>query len=275
MSVKFIPETHKYVSVREGEDINWISVTTLIGKLKQPFDKKKVASRSSRSKKSKWYGMTPEEIIGAWEAESQRAINVGNWYHNQREEDILGLETLERHGKEVPIIQPLEDSDGYKIAPSQRLKDGVYPEHFVYMKSIGVCGQADLVEVVDGKIHITDYKTNKEIKESSYVNWEGMSQKMNFPVSHMDDCNLNHYNLQLSLYMYMMLKHNPKLRPGDMIIQHVMFEKEDEDENGYPILAETDQGEPVIKEIKRYSLPYLKEEVQNVIHWLNENRHKL
>ena len=64
MSVKFIPETHKYVSVREGEDINWISVTTLIGKLKQPFDKKKVASRSSRSKKSKWYGMTPEEIIG-------------------------------------------------------------------------------------------------------------------------------------------------------------------------------------------------------------------
>jgi len=235
MSVKFIPETHKYVSVREGEDINWISVTTLIGKLKQPFDKKKVASRSSRSKKSKWYGMTPEEIIGAWEAESQRAINVGNWYHNQREEDILGLETLERHGKEVPIIQPLEDPEGYKIAPSQRLKDGVYPEHFVYMKSIGVCGQADLVEVVDGKIHITDYKTNKEIKESSYVNWEGMSQKMNFPVSHMDDCNLNHYNLQLSLYMYMMLKHNPKLRAGEMIIQHVMFEKEDEDENGYPI----------------------------------------
>lgn len=275
MSVKFIPETHKYVSVREGEDINWISVTTLIGKLKQPFDKKKVAGRSSRSKKSKWYGMTPEEIIGAWEAESQRAINVGNWYHNQREEDILGLETLERHGKEVPIIQPIEDSEGYKIAPSQRLKDGVYPEHFVYMKSIGVCGQADLVEVVDGKIHITDYKTNKEIKESSYVNWEGMSQKMNFPVSHMDDCNLNHYNLQLSLYMYMMLKHNPKLRAGDMIIQHVMFEKEDEDENGYPILAETDQGEPVIKEIKRYNLPYLKEEVQNVIHWLNENRHKL
>ena len=275
MSVKFIPETHKYVSVREGEDINWISVTTLIGKLKQPFDKKKVASRSSRSKKSKWYGMTPEEIIGAWEAESQRAISVGNWYHNQREEDILGLETLERHGKEVPIIQPLEDPEGYKIAPSQRLKDGVYPEHFVYMKSIGVCGQADLVEVVDGKIHITDYKTNKEIKESSYVNWEGMSQKMNFPVSHMDDCNLNHYNLQLSLYMYMMLKHNPKLRAGDMIIQHVMFEKEDEDENGYPILAETDQGEPVIKDIKRYKLPYLKEEVQNVIHWLNENRHKL
>ena len=82
MSVKFIPETHKYVSVSEGEDIKWISVTTLIGKLKQPFDKKKVAGRSARSKKSKWFGMTPEEIIAAWEAESQRAINVGNWYHN-------------------------------------------------------------------------------------------------------------------------------------------------------------------------------------------------
>jgi hypothetical protein len=275
MSVKFIPETHKYISTTEGEEINWISVTTLIGKLKQPFDKQKVASRSSRSKKSKWYGMTTDAIIAAWEAESQRAINVGNWYHNQREEDILGLETLERYGVEVPVIQPQEDTEGYKIAPSQRLKEGVYPEHFVYMKSIGVCGQADLVEVVDGEIHITDYKTNKEIKESSYVNWEGISQKMYFPVSHMDDCNLNHYNLQLSIYMYMMLRHNPKLRPGNMIIQHVMFEIEDEDKNGYPILAKTDQGEPIIKEIKRYSLPYLKEEVQNIIHWLNDNRDKL
>lgn len=275
MSVKFIPETHKYVSVSSDENIKWVSVTTLIGKLKQPFEREKVAARASKSKRSKWYGMTQQEILDAWDAESDRAISVGNWYHNQREEDILGLETIERHGKEIPIIQPQEDSEGFKIAPSQRLKDGMYPEHFVFMKSIGVCGQADLVEVVDGLVHITDYKTNKEIKEASYVNWEGISQKMNYPVSHLDDCNLNHYNLQLSIYMYMMLKHNPKLRAGSLVIQHVKFKVKDEDDNGYPILAETYDGEPVIDDIVRYELPYLKEEVQNIIHWLNDNREKL
>ena len=34
----------------------------------------------------------------------------------------------------------------------------------VYLKSARLCGQADLVEIVNGYINITDYKTNKEIK---------------------------------------------------------------------------------------------------------------
>ena len=32
------------------------------------------------------------------------------------------------------------------------------------------------------------------------------------PVNHLDDCNLNHYNLQLSIYAYIIKKHNPKLK---------------------------------------------------------------
>ena len=36
------------------------------------------------------------------------------------------------------------------------------------------------------------------------------------PVSHLDDCNLNHYNLQLSIYAYIIKKHNPKLRVGNL-----------------------------------------------------------
>ena len=52
----------------------------------------------------------------------------------------------------------------------------------VYLKSAGICGQSDLVEVVNGKVSIIDYKTNKEIKMQSYVDWEGISQKMQFPV---------------------------------------------------------------------------------------------
>ena len=274
MAVKFLPEDHKYVSVDPQEQIPWISVTSIISKLKQPFEAEKIAEKSSKNKRSKWFGMTKQEILDAWKAESERAINVGNWYHNQREEDILELETIERHGKVIPIMHPLSDAEGLKIAPNQRLSDGMYPEHFVYMKSLGLCGQSDLVEVVDGAVHITDYKTNKEIRSESYKDWEGLSQKMNHPVSHLDDCNLNHYNLQLSIYLYMILKHNPKLKPGTLMIQHIQFEDEGKDDNGYPILKTNDLGDPIIKDIVYYDLPYLKEEVLSIVNWYKDNKSK-
>ena len=274
MAVKFLPEDHKYVSVDPAENISWMSVTSIISKLKQPFEAEKIAEKSSKNKRSKWYGMTKEQILSVWKAESERAINVGNWYHNQREEDLLGLDTIERHGKTIAIMQPLADDQGLKVAPNQRLTDGMYPEHFVYMKSLGLCGQSDLVEVVDGVVHITDYKTNKEIRSESFKDWEGLSQKMNHPVSHLDDCNLNHYNLQLSIYMYMILKHNPKLKPGTMMIQHIMFEDEGKDANGYPILKTDENGDPVIKDIVHYDLLYLKDEVLAVVKWYQDNKSK-
>jgi hypothetical protein len=274
MAVKFLPEDHKYVSVDPAENISWMSVTSLISKLKQPFEAEKIAEKSSKNKRSKWYGMTKDQILSVWKAESERAITVGNWYHNQREEDLLGLDSIERHGKVIPIMQPQADTSGLKVAPDQRLTDGMYPEHFVYMKSLGICGQSDLVEVIDGAVHITDYKTNKEIRSESYKDWEGLSQKMNHPVSHLDDCNLNHYNLQLSIYMYMILKHNPKLKPGTLMIQHIMFEDEGKDPNGYPILKTNTDGDPVIKDIIYYDIPYLKDEVLALVKWFQDNKSK-
>lgn len=274
MAVKFLPEDHKYVSIDPNENIPWVSVTSVISKLKQPFESDKIAEKSSKNRRSKWFGMTKDQILSVWKSESDRAISVGNWYHNQREEDILGIDNIERHGKTIPIMKPVADSDGTKIAPDQRLTDGMYPEHFVYMKSLGVCGQSDLVEIVDGVVHITDYKTNKEIRSESYKSWEGLSQKMNHPVSHLDDCNLNHYNIQLSIYMYMILKHNPKLRPGTLMIQHILFEDEGKDPNGYPILKTDTYGEPIIKDIVHYDLHYLKDEVLSLVKWFQDNKPK-
>ena len=95
---------------------------------------------------------------------------------------------------------------GVKIASDQKLEPGVYPEHLAYLKSAAICGQADLVTIVNGKVNITDYKTNKEIKEKGFTNWEGITSKMYKPLSHLDDCNLNHYNIQLSIYMYIYIK---------------------------------------------------------------------
>ena len=274
MAVVFKEDGHIYQSLDENlekDQINWTSVTSFIAKFKPKFDQEAVAKKSCKNKRSKWYGLKPKEVINIWKKESERAIDLGNWYHNQRESDMLDFKTIEREGVEIPIIKPIVDSNGVKIAPNQKLEPGVYPEHFAYLKSACICGQADLVEVVNGKVNITDYKTNKEIKEKGFVNWEGISSKMFKPLSHLDDCNLNHYNIQLSLYMYIILKHNPKLKPGKLTIQHVSFEKEKDDEYGYPINKYDSNGEPIIKEIKMYHLPYLKDEVRSLIMWIKDN----
>ena len=70
--------------------------------------------------------------------------------------------------------------------------------------------------------------------------------------------------------MYIILKHNPKLKAGKLLIQHVKFEKVGEDKYGYPITKELD-GNPVIEDIKMYEIPYMKKEVQSLIRWLKEN----
>jgi hypothetical protein len=197
-------------------------------------------------------------------------LHFGTWYHNQREKDLLSCDTISREDIIVPIIKPLE-IDGFKQAPEQKLSDGIYPEHLVYLKSAGICGQADRVEVVNNVVNVYDYKTNKEIKKESYTNWEGVSDKMLGPVSHLDDCNLNHYNIQLSLYMYMILKHNPKLKPGKLIIEHIVFEEAGKDAYDNRVVYYDEFGEPKVKEIVHYELPYLKTEVISIINHLRDN----
>ena len=274
MILRFTAEAHKYTSIKKEDEKNWISVTSFIGNFKKPFDADTIAVKSAKNKKSKWYGMTPEDIKVAWKNEANRATSLGSWYHNCREKDICELETMERQGITVPVIKPIE-IEGIKYSPDQKLSEGVYPEHLVYLKSAGLCGQSDLVEVINGHVHITDYKTNKEIKTEGYTNWQGVTQRMLPPISHLDDCNLNHYALQLSMYMYMILKHNPRLKPGIQMIHHIQFDTVGVDKFGNPITALDTNGDPVVRDIVQYELPYLKPEVISLLHWLEDNQAKL
>ena len=213
MSIFFNAQDHSYKSLDSEQDIVWYSVTTVVSSLKKPFDAKKTAAHVSKKQGSKWFGISPTIIQEIWSNEAKRATDLGTWYHNQREDDLCSLASIEREGTTVPIFKPLPLKNGIKYAPFQKLDPGVYPEHMVYLKSAGICGQSDLVEVVNGRVNIIDYKTNKEIKMESFKNWEGISEKMLHPISSLDDCNFNHYALQLSIYMYIAVINHIKENP--------------------------------------------------------------
>lgn len=271
--LRFTAENHKYTTIDNPEE-EWLSVTSLISQFKQGFDAEKMSQKSSKNKKSKWYGMTPEDIRAAWKSEANRATTLGTWYHNEREKDLCSFTTIERQDVTVPIYKPVEHM-GIKYSPDQKIGDGVYPEHLVYLRSAGICGQSDLVEVIKGEVYITDYKTNKEIKTEGFTSWDGKTQKMAAPLAHLDDCNYIHYALQLSMYMFMILKHNPKLKPGVMILHHIIFEEAGRDQYDNPITALDSNGDPIVKDVIPYEVPYLKTEAIQIIHWLEDNKHKL
>jgi hypothetical protein len=274
MAVIFRAEDHSYRSQDPLEDIKWLSVTSIISAFKQPFDADGMAMKSAKNKKSKWFGLTPAEIKAAWSAEAEKASTLGTFYHNQRESDLTEIDTLVRSGVSVPIFRPRMEG-GEKIAPEQKLENGVYPEHFVYLKSAGVCGQSDLVEVVNKVVSITDYKTNKEIKMEGFKSWDGKAQMMTGPVAHLEDCHKNHYALQLSLYLYIILKHNPSYTPGKLCLHHVVFEEDGHDKYGNRIIRHDFNGNPSVKDIRVIDLPYFKKEVIDIINWLSKNRDKI
>lgn len=272
MELQFEPTEHRYFSIDDPSK-KWISVTTLLGLFKEKFDTEGIALKCSTrvptdKKPNKWYGMTPEAIIKAWNDEQHRADELGTWYHNQREQEVLACETIRRDNIDIPVIAPIVDNNGIKTSPDQSLVEGIYPEHFMYLKSAGICGQADRIEVIGEYVNVYDYKSNKKIEQQSYVNWEGKSKKMYPPVQHLDDCNLMHYTLQLSMYMYMILKHNRHLKPGKLILQHISFEVAGENEFGYPIHARGIDGEPIVEKVTPYEVPYLKTEIENLIEYI-------
>ena len=153
--IVFNADDHSYKSIDDNK-IDWISVTTLISYFKNSFDANAVAKKVSKNKKSKWFGIEPKLIKEIWNNESKRATDLGSFYHDQREADLCSFASIEREGVNVPVFKPIEAEKGTKFAPSQKLELGVYPEHMVYLRSKGICGQSDLVEVVNGKVNIID-----------------------------------------------------------------------------------------------------------------------
>ena len=157
MSVIFKVDNHTYESLDPNDGIKWMSTTRFIEMFKHKFDPIETSIKCAKNKKSKWYGIPPTEIQRIWKAETDRAINTGDFYHSQREHDVSDLDSIERCGRPIPVIRPIYDGKT-KMAPDQQLCEGIYPEHFMYLKSAGICGQSDRVEIIKDSVDVFDYK---------------------------------------------------------------------------------------------------------------------
>ncbi len=249
-SVAFNDLNHKYWNI-DDESIQYTSVTTLIGKYEQDFDKDFVSKYKALEK------LVPADVWkkergGIWKShkipkEFLEVHDINENELNKVQQDILdewaeiNRVSCERGTK---IHSQIENSF-YKAGNDITLKKfgiggkfeckkdysdldleyGIYPEYLIYYDNpkigLHIAGQIDLLVKDGNDIIIGDWKTNKKLDFKGFYNSSTRSTtKMKYPLTDLDDVNFNHYQLQLSTYAWILQKLNPNFNIKRLFICH-------------------------------------------------------
>lgn len=256
--VAFIEGTHTYFNVKYPNR-EYISVTTLISKFHEPFDTdfwssykamealagmdafvgSGVKARLLDTKQWSIYDVTrlnineedfviyKKKLQQDYARTNEEACERGSKFHAEQEALLYqGVQTQDT----LPFKFPIQAEREYIVVRDDcdftRERD-LKSEFLLYYSDpdhiLNLAGMADVVIKDGNDIYIVDYKTNaKGIQLNSYFDRKKKkSQRMYYPLNRLEDCNLIHYTLQLSLYAWMIQKINPAFNIKVLRIQHV------------------------------------------------------
>jgi len=248
--VGFLEGPHRYENLKDPS-IVYTSVTTLIEKYGKPFDREFVSKYKALErlipadiwKKEKggiWkshkipkdflevydidekeLNKVQQDILDEWSETNRIACERGTKIHAQLENAFYNAGsniTLKKFG----IGGKFECKKDYSDLD---LEYGIYPEYLIYYDNpkldLHIAGQIDLIVKNNNDIFIIDHKTNAKIDLKGFYNSSiRSSDKMLYPLTHLEECNYNHYQLQLSMYAWMLQKINPEFEIKDLILNH-------------------------------------------------------
>lgn len=279
-AVAFNDLEHVYWNVNDNE--KYISVTTLIERYAQPFDKDFWSAYKALEQllPTDAWGIERKSLLASYKFDKEllETYNISELDFNKAQQNILdewdktNKESCERGTKiHAKIEQSMYDMGanvtlkkfgvgGKFICDKGRttldLENGVYPEYLIsYMsddKLLRLAGQIDLLVISGNTFYIMDWKTNKEIKTKSGFNTQTKSTaKMLYPLNNLDDCNYWHYTLQLSTYAWMVEQIRPDLKLQDLIMVH--FDHNNK-QTIYHLEYLKDEVEKMFKHFKKESL---------------------
>lgn len=248
--VAFREEGHKYFNLKD-DSIVYTSVTTLIGKYENEFDKEFVSKYKAlerlissdvwkKEKGNIWknhyipneylevhnisqdeLNKVQQEVLDEWAETNRIACERGTKIHAQLENSFYNAGsniTLKKFG----IGGKFECKKNYNELD---LEYGIYPEYLIYYDNpkidLHIAGQIDLIVKSGNEITIIDHKSNKKIDLKGFYNSSTRTtEKLKYPLGTLDDCNFNIYQLQLSTYAWMLQKINPNFIIKDLILNH-------------------------------------------------------
>lgn len=190
--LRFEENGHKYFW--KDKEVS-ISTTGLINLYANEFD----SSRFSQDK------------INEWKIENEHSQLKGNLIHLYAQSLWVGTDTQEiakrvlesncdRLQSEFKILRQQADKlyydmkDNYELIGVEVL---IYDEEFDIASAIDIL----LLNKLTGGIAMIDLKSNKEIKDYSYINSKGnkINNKMKIPLRELIDCSYIHYSMQLAI----------------------------------------------------------------------------
>lgn len=247
-NVAFAEDEHVYWDVTDSSK-KYISVTTLIHNYTKPFNKEFWSAYKALEKlipKESWaiekksllatkrfnkeilniydvsendFNKAQQDILDKWQKENMEACERGTKIHAQMENSMYSDNvSLKKFGIGGKFI-------GKKNYCTLDLENAVYPEYLIYRVSddgiLRIAGQIDLLIKQSNEITLVDFKTNKKIDlKGGFDTKTKKTDKMLYPLNRLDDCNFNHYTLQLSTYAWMLQKLNPDFIIKDLILYH-------------------------------------------------------
>ena len=192
MRIKFDEKSHTYTHTETKE--KFISVTTLLGKYKKPFDKEFHARRVANRE-----GVPIEMVLEMWENEKNKACDRGTNIHKLLEDYI-------EYGEVNDTFSWLYKSYDKSVEWHVDSFNKILSESVLYNEEFKIAGMADLIyEHKNDEFTVGDFKTNKKFRFSS-----PFGERMLEPVDHLHNCEFNVYALQLSMYAYMYEKQTGK-----------------------------------------------------------------
>lgn len=272
-NIAFEEKAHRYWDVTDPSK-KFTSVTTIIEKFGQPFDKEFWSAYKALEKllsadawkiekpsllKSKKFDKSllelhdisendfnreQQAILDSWDEENRKSCERGTKIHADFENSFY----KKKKNIDISKFQIGGKFECRKDYTDLDLENAVYPEYLIHRVSpdgkLCIAGQIDLLVKKGNNIIVGDYKTNKEIKMKSFFDSRTKSSvKMKFPLNNLDDTNYWHYCLQLSTYAWMLQKLNPDFVIEDLVMIHIDHKDK----------------------MTIYHLPYLKNEVEKML----------
>mmetsp|Transcript_47472 Transcript_47472/g.87235 ORF Transcript_47472/g.87235 Transcript_47472/m.87235 type:complete len:390 (+) Transcript_47472:3-1172(+) len=177
-------------------------VTSLLKRFSQPFEPddaiEKMRSSSRWETKQEEFRkedgtiMSDEEIKAYWSFKGRVSSVRGSLLHEEIERHLNGYTPEGPHSPEFAYFLKFEEEMLENLQVWRT-------EAKLFHCGLRACGIADLLcRDEEGHLVIVDWKRSNKIVRSNPF------QTMKFPVTHLDDCNFNHYSLQLNMYRYIL-----------------------------------------------------------------------
>ena len=239
-NISYTDSTHSYLINNK----NAISGTQLIHKLAAPFNDVEVAQKYAKKN-----NLDYQDVLNSWSLKNVISTVKGSILHEfielhyqKRNQEInakiveemvrISLKNKETYKKSeslekdiiyctnkilkyreliIPMIKNFLNEAKGKLIP-------IGSEIIIGDEDYLVCGTIDQLfyNTTFDSLEIWDWKTNQSIDLSSNPKFK---KYMSFPVNHLEDCNFNHYSLQLNLYKFIIEK-NTSLKVSNLWLTH-------------------------------------------------------